>query len=496
MTGTRVASFVFILLFSATAFALSPRYQFDREIPRKILDEFFHVSEKKADALNNVLPDKPYVVLDFETTGLDRNGDGIIEMAAYKFQGTKLIGVFYKMLYPGDELFEKYKADPEARDKSKIDWRDLEGKPSFKEVLPEFIGFIVGAQLVGQNIRGYDWPVFNQLAEKEGLPFGLYLQSLDDTLKMARVLIRRPEVQRYQLESLIQYVEKKTRQTFSIRPNHSAAYDAAATVKLYWYLKFMEHRMREFFISRIFDKDKKIGQKQVDEVKATIRPLLDFLQKDTLKDKEFPETDVAIVVVDREMDSYGVRKLFKAVRNEKIAEIRIYAYKPSHFLSKMLELISGDTAATEESLALFVKKIRIFQKPGGYISQQMELILKDLEDNDISYKNLLFMGEDLLHRRQLQSLKKLLEGKEVTLHAFPAIRKQLSSYKTYKSSLKKFFDLALAMLKNYDQIIYQMEEGEIATPWILNEVKSSYSELIEFLNQPKKEPLKEVESSI
>ena len=71
--------------------------------------------------------DEVWVAIDTETTGLDPEGDRIIEVGAVKFQGDEVLGVFQSFVNPGERL-SKF-----IRDYTGISQRDVDRRhPSQK----------------------------------------------------------------------------------------------------------------------------------------------------------------------------------------------------------------------------------------------------------------------------------------------------------------------------------------------------------------------------
>ncbi|KQU62828.1 DNA polymerase III subunit epsilon [Aminobacter sp. DSM 101952] len=87
------------------------------------------------------------IIFDTETTGLDNREDRVIEIG-----GIEMINRF-----PTGRTFHKYinpqgrQVHPDAQAVHGISNADLEGKPTFSEILDEFVDFIDGAKLVAHN---------------------------------------------------------------------------------------------------------------------------------------------------------------------------------------------------------------------------------------------------------------------------------------------------------------------------------------------------------
>jgi DNA polymerase III epsilon subunit family exonuclease len=89
-----------------------------------------------------------YVVFDVETTGLSaQGGDRIVEIAAARVKGQKIVGTFESLVNPQREL------PVEAQLINKITADMVAAAPTAEEVLPGVIDFIAGACVVGHNVK-------------------------------------------------------------------------------------------------------------------------------------------------------------------------------------------------------------------------------------------------------------------------------------------------------------------------------------------------------
>ena len=94
----------------------------------------------------NPASNNTFTAIDLETTGLDADTDGIVEVGLVKFTGDGTVLDEFSTLVntPGSSR--------EARDGHHIDDKDLIGAPSINQVLPEVLAFISGTILVGHNL--------------------------------------------------------------------------------------------------------------------------------------------------------------------------------------------------------------------------------------------------------------------------------------------------------------------------------------------------------
>lgn len=120
------------------------------------------------------------IIFDTETTGLDNREDRVIEIG-----GIEMVNRF-----PTGRTFHKYinpqgrQVHPEAQAVHGISNADLEGKPTFAEIIDDFIDFIDGAKLVAHN-GNFDLGFIN--AEFARLDqAAIEAERLIDTLALAR----------------------------------------------------------------------------------------------------------------------------------------------------------------------------------------------------------------------------------------------------------------------------------------------------------------------
>ncbi|MGB9781501.1 MAG: helicase C-terminal domain-containing protein [Moorellaceae bacterium] len=155
--------------------------------------------------------DRPYVVVDLETTGLNPSQDRILEIAALRFEARRLVREFSTLVNPGIPV------PPLIQRLTGIDDDMVAGAPALEEVLPRFLDLARGATLVAHNSSfdvafleqalGYPWP-------------GPVL----DTLELSRILL--PTLPSHKLGFLAGYFN------LDLAARHRALADAAATAGL------------------------------------------------------------------------------------------------------------------------------------------------------------------------------------------------------------------------------------------------------------------------
>ena len=128
--------------------------------------------------LPNPLLEKPFAVIDFETTGLyPAVGDEICEIGLVRMERGEFVKEYSQLVNPGRPM------DPAAAKVSGITAEMLEGQPPFEEVADEFLALLEGAILVAHNAE-FDMGFLQVKLQRIGRPqLG---NPVLDTLEMAR----------------------------------------------------------------------------------------------------------------------------------------------------------------------------------------------------------------------------------------------------------------------------------------------------------------------
>lgn len=153
----------------------------------------------------------PFVTLDLETTGLDSGSDAIIEIGCVRFDGDEVVDRWSKLINPRRKLSFFITSLTGITD------RDLAGKPSIDDVLPDLRRFIGASPLVAQS-AGFDLGFLRAA--------GLYLNNeVYDTFELASILL--PNRSSYSLGALASEFGIELAQA------HRATDDAEATGQLF-----------------------------------------------------------------------------------------------------------------------------------------------------------------------------------------------------------------------------------------------------------------------
>jgi len=157
-----------------------------------------------------------YIVFDTETTGLNAREDTLIEIAAVRVQGGKIVDTFTTLIDPERRLSSK------ITDLTGISQDMVSGQPKLLDALTAFRQFTGDAILVAHNAE-FDVGFLGQCAGRVKLD--PWAQPVIDTLALARTLY--PGLKNYKLKTLT------NRFAIELENHHRALADAEATAKLF-----------------------------------------------------------------------------------------------------------------------------------------------------------------------------------------------------------------------------------------------------------------------
>ncbi len=152
-----------------------------------------------------------YVVLDVETTGLNKHADEIIEIGAVRIENGVEVAEFSELIDPGRPIPE------EVAKLTGITANMLSGKPKLMDVLPAFAEFCRGAVLVAHN-ASFDISFFRRAFRTAGLSFAY---PIVDTLSLVRN--QYPNFKNHKLGNVCKQLG------ISLANAHRAVHDARAT---------------------------------------------------------------------------------------------------------------------------------------------------------------------------------------------------------------------------------------------------------------------------
>lgn len=168
-----------------------------------------------------------YIIIDIETTGLDTQYDDILEIAALKVQGNKIVDTFQTLIHCN------YQIDDFITELTGITNDMLKDAPKINEALDGFINFIKNEILIGHNVNfDINFLYDNCLKYKE-----YYLKNdFVDTMRLSRKINK--EYNHHRLKDLISLYSIK------VENQHRALDDCYATFEVYNNLK---HKILEIY---------------------------------------------------------------------------------------------------------------------------------------------------------------------------------------------------------------------------------------------------------
>jgi DNA polymerase III epsilon subunit family exonuclease len=129
----------------------------------------------------DALDGKTFCVFDLETTGLNLEGDEIIEIGAIKIVDGQFTEMFHTFVKPTAKI------PPKITEKTSITDEMVADAPSSAEVIPDFFRFVSKSILAGHNIANFDIPLLNFQSAKVKYEF---TNEYIDTLNLARQKLR------------------------------------------------------------------------------------------------------------------------------------------------------------------------------------------------------------------------------------------------------------------------------------------------------------------
>ncbi len=163
------------------------------------------------------MPERVYVALDLETTGLDAKRDGIIEIGAVRFQGDQILDRFVTFVNPQRTIPLRIQQITNIRNS------DVATAPTIDGVIPELLAFVRPdvAAVVAHN-AAFDLGFLNAVGVR-------FQRSTLDTFGLATILL--PNVSSYNLGELCREL------TIPLDTAHRALADAEATAQLFMHLQ-------------------------------------------------------------------------------------------------------------------------------------------------------------------------------------------------------------------------------------------------------------------
>lgn len=171
-------------------------------------------------------PGHRQIFFDTETTGLQlRAGHRVIEFAGIEvIDGTPTGKVFHSFFNPDREV------EPDATSVNGMTWDMLRDKPRFREVAPQLLAFIDGAELIAHN-ADFDAQMMQGELDiiKHPRSFWEIVSKLTDTQMLARRLLRK-ELSRFKLSP---HLTDFFGIDASMRTHHNALLDCQLLYQVY-----------------------------------------------------------------------------------------------------------------------------------------------------------------------------------------------------------------------------------------------------------------------
>ena len=162
-----------------------------------------------------------FIVLDLETTGASpANGCAITEIGAIAVRGGEILEEFSTFVNPQVVLPEYIVNLTGITDEM------LEGAPLIDQAFPEFIEFINRHEDVHLVAHNAPFDIGFLKAAAHSLSHNWPKYEVIDTVKLARRVIDRTEIQNYKLGTLSQFFDTKA------LPNHRALGDVKTTIEV------------------------------------------------------------------------------------------------------------------------------------------------------------------------------------------------------------------------------------------------------------------------
>lgn len=158
----------------------------------------------------------PLIVLDVETTGLDRQNDKIVEVSALKFESSFTPSQRYTTL-----IFPEIEIPSQATNVNSITNDMVKNAPLFSQIKPQFEEFIKGCNIAGYNVR-FDL----EFLYRSGVELSEDVHYFD-VYALAKKRIRKNEVNDYKLVTICKYFDIPTINS------HRSLYDSFATAKVF-----------------------------------------------------------------------------------------------------------------------------------------------------------------------------------------------------------------------------------------------------------------------
>lgn len=166
------------------------------------------------------ISDRSFIVVDLETSGLDKNRDYIIEVGAVKIVDGVICDSFSTFV----NTPQMTELPQEVEELTGIKFSDLQSAPSVEAVLQKLYDFANGCTFVAHNAP-FDMAFLGNWGFWSGVDFYTATRGAIDTVKLAQEVLGN-KVGNFKLSTLAEY--------FGIEfTHHRALNDAEATAKIF-----------------------------------------------------------------------------------------------------------------------------------------------------------------------------------------------------------------------------------------------------------------------
>ena len=188
---------------------------------------FLHTEQSLRIDMNKLLLEQPWVIFDFETTGLSAKANEIIEIGALKYHQGECIDKFHSMVKPEKGVPERITRI------TGIDASMVKDAPPLEDIFREFLKFIRGSILFAHNMS-FDKSFLLKACESVSftLNYPFYC-----TMKMARFIL--PNLERHNLDTVAEHYN------ISFTERHRSIGDVEVTAQL------LMHMLQESELKRI-----------------------------------------------------------------------------------------------------------------------------------------------------------------------------------------------------------------------------------------------------
>ncbi|MCC6818677.1 MAG: 3'-5' exonuclease [Bacteroidia bacterium] len=125
---------------------------------------------------------KPLVIFDLETTGINTAKDRIVELFMIKVQADGSRSDFYQRFNPGIPI------PPEITAIHGISDEDVKNEPSFESIAPDLNAFLLNCDFAGFNSNKFDFPMLVEEFYRAGIDFEVSKRKFIDAQKIFHLL--------------------------------------------------------------------------------------------------------------------------------------------------------------------------------------------------------------------------------------------------------------------------------------------------------------------